>query len=54
MSMHEDAGHRIESQGSFLSSRSGLVLRLPASCSSPSTGPTCLVRFCTCRYSFAP
>jgi Protein of unknown function (DUF2933) len=26
MSMHEDAGHRIESQGSFLSSRSGLVL----------------------------
>ncbi len=26
MSMHKDAGHRIESQGSFLSSRSGLVL----------------------------
>jgi hypothetical protein len=26
MSMHEDAGHRIESQGGFLSSRSGLVL----------------------------
>jgi hypothetical protein len=26
MSMHKDAGHRIASQGSFLSSRSGLVL----------------------------